>query len=163
MEYPQSTNTLWHKITYLTQGTTWPVEVFERLVHMLHYPTSNDISVLIPVLFSLCYSHQPLYHELKRPASNIALTWPGRRADHLQKNACGLFVMCCCCLLVLLLTTASTNAVWHWTSFQVTCHDRLSLGSFCCLGVTLIPAHTTMNWGHMARASVLGAGGDSCI
>lgn len=36
VEDPLSTNLLWHLITYLTQGTTWPVKVFEGWVHMLH-------------------------------------------------------------------------------------------------------------------------------
>lgn len=59
---------------------------------------------VISVIFFLCSSHQPLYHELKRPATNIALRWPGTRAGHLQKHPCGFFVKCCFSLVLLLPT-----------------------------------------------------------
>lgn len=81
---------------------------------------------VIPVLFSLCYSHQTLYHELKRPNANIALIWPGRRAGHLQMHARGHFVMCCCsfCFFRLAACLHQRNSAlkvlpshWSWQAF----------------------------------------------
>lgn len=143
------------------------MEAFEGWVHMLHYPTSNCIPYfVIPVLFHLCYSHQPLYHEFKKASCKHSsqMTWKEGRSP---TKAC-LWPFCDVLLVACFVASdwlhASANAIRHWKSFQVTGYDRLSLGSFCCPRVTLIPSRTSMwNWGHMARASVSGAGGNSWL
>lgn len=144
----------------LTSGGVWKVGMHAELPHQrLHPPLCH----FCPILFML---HQPLYHELKKPATNIALRWPERRAGHLQKHACGLFVMCCW-LLVLLLPTGCLPPP---TQFGIESPSKSLVMTGCppapsgARGVILIPFHTSMwNWGHMARASVFDSGGDSSL
>lgn len=120
-----------------------------------------------PSLSFLSYSFyvtliSPSYHELKKASCKHSsqMTWKEARSH--TKACLWPFwdVLLVACFVASDWLHASTNAIRHWKSFQITGHDRLSLGSFCCPGVTLIPSHTSMwNWGHMARASVLGLGG----
>lgn len=142
----KSTNTLWRRIAYQTEGATWAAEVFEaELPYQQLHPLVSHSCLALLNLFR---------YGLRKPAPYVAFRWPGRRGGHRQKHVCGLFVMR---LLILLLPTGCMPRPMHWKSFQVTDHDRLSLGSFVCPEVALLPSHTTMwNWGHIARAAVEG-------
>lgn len=72
-----------------------------------------------------------------------------------------LFVTCCVASSGL---HASTNAIWHWSLFRVTGHDRISLSSFWCPGGDPNTLHTSMwNWGRMVRMSRFDSGGDCSL
>lgn len=132
---------------------TWPKAPLEqgRCLKVAELPYQQ----LHPLVSHSCLALLMLFRDgLKKPAPRIALRRPGRKAGHRRKHVFGLFVMR---LLILLLLTGCMPRPMHWKSFQVTDHDRLSLGSFAYPEVALLPSHTTMwNWGHIARAAVEG-------
>lgn len=170
-DYKQKWKTHWVLMHSNIRLHTWPRA---QIVQWRCFKAGRPCRITPPATASLSLSRlshpvcvpliSRLYHELKRPATNIALRWPGRRAGHLTKARSWPFydVLLVACFVASNSLCGSTDVLRHRESFQVTGHDRLSLGSLRCSGLTLIPSLTSMwNWGHMARAYTSSAGGGS--
>lgn len=128
------TNTFWHQITYLSWGVSRPVEVFEGWAFLF-------FSLFFSLLLCSFYASLICLLIMKKRAMSwhrfsFHMTW--KDSGSCSKACLWAFLWRTCSFCCFRLAACLHQR--KWMSFQVTGHDRLSLGSLCFWGVALMHA-----------------------